>query len=256
MRPDEDVDLSLFDFLDDILLLLRSAKAADHLDHDRECCEPTLESLVMLEGQNRCRREHSNLPVILHRLEGGAHSDFSLAVTDVAAEQTVHWHGGFHVLLNVGDGGDLIVSFVVIERVFELALPLRVHGVGMAVRHFALCVELKQLVGHVAHGLLHACFRLCPLGATKAAQRRSGTLSRTIFLNQVEAGQRNVKLRCFSELEKHELADGVALGKFFQTLILRDAVLHVNHIIPGNEIAEIREEGRNFRLLPERLRNH
>src|SRR5438045_9504858 len=132
MRPDEDVDLSLFDFLDDILLLLRSAKAADHLDHDREWCEPTLESLVMLEGQNRCRREHSNLPVILHRLEGGAHSDFSLAVTDVAAEKTDRAHGGFHVLLNVGDGGELMVSFVVIERVFALALPLRVHGVGMA----------------------------------------------------------------------------------------------------------------------------
>ena len=71
---------------------------------------------------------------ILHGLEGGAHGDFGFAVADVAAEEAVHGLGGFHVALDVGDGGELVVGLVEVEGVFELALHVGVGREGRALR--------------------------------------------------------------------------------------------------------------------------
>ena len=108
-------------------------------------------------------REHRDLAAILHGFEGGAHGDFGFAVADVADQQAIHGEGRFHVALDVGDGGNLVVGLREVEGVFELALKFVVrwerHGPG----GFALGVELEQLVGHIRHGLAHARFGLGPL---------------------------------------------------------------------------------------------
>src|SRR5690348_4846089 len=103
MGADEDVDLSLLNFLDNFLLLLGSAKAADHLDSDWESGEAALECLEMLKRQHGCRREHGYLAIVLHGFECSAHSNLGLSIADIAAEQTVHGHARFHVLLDVDD---------------------------------------------------------------------------------------------------------------------------------------------------------
>ncbi len=110
---------------------------------------------------------------VLHGLEGGAHGDFGFAVADVAAEQAVHRLGGFHVALDVGDGGELVVGLVEVEGVFELALHVGVGREGCALRGLALGVELEQLGGHVGHRLLDAGLGLLPaLGAELVELRR------------------------------------------------------------------------------------
>ena len=78
------------------------------------------------------------LPV-LHGFEGGAHGHFGFAVADIAAQQAIHRHGRFHVVLDVRDGGELVVGFVVVEGVFEFALEFVVRGEGVpcAVRRCA-----------------------------------------------------------------------------------------------------------------------
>ena len=103
---------------------------------------------------------------VLYCLEGGAHGNFGFAVADVAAEEAVHGLGGFHIGLDVGDGGDLVVCFVEVEGVFELALHVGVGREGGALCGLALGVEDEELGGHVGHGLLDAGFGLLPaLGA-------------------------------------------------------------------------------------------
>src|SRR5277367_4181511 len=52
---DEDVDLALFYFFEDELLLFRRAEAGDHLDVDGEVGEAALEGLVVLEAEDGCR---------------------------------------------------------------------------------------------------------------------------------------------------------------------------------------------------------
>ena len=146
-----------------------------------KCGEAPLEGLEVLEGEHGGGREDGDLLVVADGLESGAHGDFGFAVADVAAEQAIHGRGGLHVALDVGDGRDLVVGLVEFEGVLELALPLAVGGEGVALRHFALRVELEELVGHVAHGLLDARLGLgpllrCPGGSGAAGRlRRSGT---------------------------------------------------------------------------------
>ena len=40
----------------------------------------------------------------------------------------------FHVVLDVGDGGELVVGLVVVEGVFELALEIVVRREGVSLR--------------------------------------------------------------------------------------------------------------------------
>ena len=120
----------------------------------------------MLEAEHGGRGEDGDLFAVLHGLEGGAHGDFGLAVADVAAEEAVHRLVGFHVALDVGDGGELVVGLVEVEGVFELVLHVGVGREGVPIGGVALGVELEQLGGHVGHGLFDAGLGLLPgLGA-------------------------------------------------------------------------------------------
>ena len=149
---------------ENFLLLLGGAEARDHLDVDGKFGEAALEAFEVLEAEHGGGREHGDLLAILHGLEGGAHGDLGLAVADVAAEQAVHGLRGFHVGLDVGDGGELVVGLVEVEGVLELALHVVVRREGGADRGLALRVELEQLFGHVLHGLLDARLGLRPGG--------------------------------------------------------------------------------------------
>ena len=53
-------------------------------------------------------------------------------------------------------------------------------------------------------------------------------------------------MACFSELEDHELDGEAVLHNLLQPLILRDAVLDVDHVIADGEIAKIGDEGRGL----------
>ena len=156
VRADQNVYFALFDFFDDLFLLLSRAETTDHLDHDGKSGETTFEGFVMLESEHGCGRQHGDLSVVLHGFEGSAHGHLGFAISNISAKQAVHWHTGFHILLDVHYGRGLILGFVVVESVFKLALPLGIRRIAMALGDLTLCVELEQLVGHVAHGLLNA----------------------------------------------------------------------------------------------------
>ena len=217
--------------------------------------EALLESFEVLEGEDRGGREHGDLLVVADGLEGGAHGDFGLAVADVAAEQAIHGLGGFHVALDVGDGLSLVFGLVELEGVFELARRIRCRrGKTWPLRRFALGVELEQFVGHVFHGLAHAGFGLGPGLRAEMTQRWLGPFGRTVFLDQVEARERDVEARAFGVFEQHELGVAVALIDFFQALILADAVFDVDDVVSDLQVAEVGEEGGDFRLLALRAR--
>ena len=82
----------------------------------------------------------------------------------------------------------------------------------MALGRLAFGVELEQFVGHVLHGLAHARFGLGPGRRAQMIQYRLRPFRRTIFLHQVEPGQRNIKPRTLGVFEQHELRVAVCLG--------------------------------------------
>ena len=100
----------------------------------REAGEPLLERAQVLERQHGRRREERDLLAVHHGLERRAHRDFGLAVADVAAEQAIHRRRRLHVARDVGDRGLLIRRQVVLERVAEFLLPVRVRAERVARR--------------------------------------------------------------------------------------------------------------------------
>jgi hypothetical protein len=243
-------------FCRDLFLLLRVAEAADHFDRHGERAEALLESFIVLEGQDRGGSEHGDLFVVADCLEGRAHGDFCLAVADVAAEQAVHGLSGFHIAGDVSDGLGLIFGFVELEGIFELADEFVARGEGMAYGHFAFGVELEEFVGHVFHGLAYTGFGFGPRLRAEMTEGWLRAFGRAVFLNQVEAGERDVEARAFGVFEQHEFRVAVALIDFLEALVLADAVFDVDDVVANLKVAEVGEEGGDFRLLALRARSH
>ena len=151
-------------------------------------------------------------------------------------------------LLDVGDGGELVVGLGEVEGVFELALHVGVWREGGALGGFALGVELEQLAGHVLHGLLDAGFGLLPgLGAEFVEGGRGAGVGGAVLLDEVEAGERDVEFGLVGELEDHEFEGRlVVLVDHAQATVLGDAVLDVDDVIADGKVAEVGDEGGGF----------
>ena len=103
-------------------------------------------------------------------------------------------------------------------------------------------VELEQLLGHVAHGLLDLGLGLLPGRAAKPIERR--LRSAGVFLDQIEALDRHEQLRVAVIAELEELLDDVAAGDgdLLEADELADAVIDVDDQIVDLEIAQVGEE--------------
>ncbi len=248
MGADEDVDLALLGFFEDELLFLRGAEAGDHLDVDGEVGEAALEGLVVLEAEDGGRGEDCDLLSVLHGFEGGAHGDFGFAVADIAAEEAVHGLGGFHVGLDVGDCGDLVVGFVEVEGIFELALHVGVGGEGCTLCCLTLGVELEKLGRHVGHGFFYTGFCFLPALRAEAIEFRWGAgFAGAVFLDEIEAGEGDVEFGFVGELEDHEFER--YSGVFFddaEAAVAGDAVFDMNDVVADGEVAEVGDEGSGF----------
>ena len=240
MRPDDRIDLARGQIGQRLFLFGLAPEPADHLDADRKTREPFLERLLMLERQHGRRRQERDLLAVHHRLERRAHRHFRLAVADVAAQQAVHRRRRFHVALDVGDRGSLIGRQLVLERILELLLPVRVGAERVARHGPTRRVELEQLLGHVAHGLLDLGLRAFPRGA---AQPIDGRLARAgVFLDEVEALDRNEELVFARVAELEELLGAVAHADLLEADEHADAVIDMDDEVADLEVAQIREE--------------
>ena len=149
----------------------------------------------MLERENSGGSEHGHLLAVAERFESGAHGDFGLAESDIAAEQAIHRLLALHIRLDLRDGGQLVFGRRVFEGVFEFALPVAVWRERETLRHPALGVELQKLIRHVAHFRFDARFRFFPGDAAEAVERRLGFACAAILLDQIQARERHVQLR-------------------------------------------------------------
>ncbi len=103
-------------------------------------------------------------------------------------------------------------------------------------------VELEQLLGHVAHGLLDLLLRLVPGGPTQAIERRAAGAG--VLLDEVETLDRDEQLviAVISKLEKllHDVA--VPNRKLLEPDELSDAIVDMNDVVADLQVAEIGEK--------------
>ena len=236
------------DVLDDLILFGFAAEPADHVDRHRKPGEPLGQRLLVLKRQHGGRREKRDLLPVHHRLERGPHRHFGLAIADVAAQQAIHRRRRFHVALDVVDGVLLVDREIPLEGVVELALPVRIRAERVARHGLARGVELEQLLGHVAHGLLDARLGAFPGGAAELVERR--LRGAAVLLDEVEPLDRNEQL-VFAEIAQlHEFLHGVADADLFEPDEPADAVIDVHDQVLDFEVAQIREERLGDRAVP------
>ncbi len=167
---DDDVHRALAQALQGRLRLGLGLEAGQRLHVHRELGVPLAERPEVLLDQQGRRHEYGDLLAVLDRLEGGAHRDLGLAVADVAADQAVHGDRLLHVVLDLGDGGELVRGLGVGEGVLQLALPGRVGAEGVSRGRHPGAVELDQVGGDLLDRLLRAGLGLGPVGAAEAVQ--------------------------------------------------------------------------------------
>ncbi len=250
VRAHEDVDVAAGQLLERRQLLALAAEARHHVHAHGERREARFQRFMMLEGEHGRRREDRHLLAVHHRLEGRAHRHFRLAVADIAAEQAIHRRGRFHVALDVGHGAGLIHRQVPRERRFEFFLPVRVGRERVARHCLARGVELQELFGHVAHGLLHARLGLGPRRAAQPIERRPAAAR--VLLHEVEPLDRHEQLVVAVIPQLEELVRAVADADLLQADELADAVVHVDDEIAHLQVAQVREEGRRRGFLARR----
>ena len=226
---------------DDLRLLRGRHEAREPADFDREPPEAPGEGPKVLLGQDRRRREQSHLLAVHDRLEGGPHRDLRLAVTDIAHQQTVHRPRGFHVALGFGDGLRLVGGRLVLERLFELALPRRVLGEREPCRQLALRLDLQELLGQVLEGTLDPGLGTRPGAPAQAVEAGRGALGGCVLLQHVSALERYQQLPAAGVLELHALVLLAVESERAKAGKAADAVVRVHDEVAGLKVAHLRE---------------
>ncbi len=170
MGADDDVHRAVAQALQGRLRLGVGLEAGERLHVHRELRVPLAEGPEVLLHQQGRGDQHGDLLAVLDGLEGGADRDLRLAVAHVAADQTVHGDRLLHVLLDLGDGGELVRGLGVGEGVLQLALPGGVGAEGVTGRRHPGAVELDQVRGDLLDRLLGAGLGLGPVRAAQAVQ--------------------------------------------------------------------------------------
>ena len=137
----------------------------------------------MLLHEHRRRHEYGDLFAAHHGFERGADGDFRLAEAYIAAEQSVHWYGLFHVSLYLPNGSQLVGCLFIRERIFKLLLPRRIGREGETFAVFALCIQIYQVFGDIFHGSLRFRFGFFPCRAVHLGKTRHFSFRTDVFLD-------------------------------------------------------------------------
>ena len=247
VRPDHDVDRAVGQPVDRGLGLLVGLEPRQRRDVHRERGVPLGEGRVVLLDEQRGRHQDGDLLAVLDRLERGPDGDLGLAVADVAADDPVHRHDAFHVVLDVVDGGQLVRRLDERERVLELALPRRVLGERVALGRLARGVQLDQLAGDLADRLARAALALGPVAAAHLVQR--GLLATDVPGDLVElVGRHEQAVAGLAALARRELDHDVLAGgplgagadrALHHLDVPADAVLLVHDEVAGRELQRV-----------------
>ncbi len=231
MRADDNVHLAPLQALQDGILLLRGAEAAEHLHFHREGRQALAEGLEMLLGEHSGGYQQRHLLAVHHRLERRPQGDLSLAVAHIAAQQAVHGPRGFHILLHRPNGFRLILGLNIREAGFQLLLPDRVRAEGMSLCHLPLCVQLEQLLGHIKDSFADFLLGLRPVSGSQPGHCRRRSIRPDVAAQPVRLVHGHKQLISGRVLHHQELAGDGLERALHQPDVAADAVVHVNHVV-------------------------
>ena len=126
------VYFSVFEVGKQFFHLLWRFASAEVFNPHREIAEAFAEGVVVLHGEYGGRHQYCHLLAVGSRFEGCAHRHFGLTKTYIAADQSIHRHGAFHIVLDVQGGFRLVGGVFVEEGCLQLVLHIAVGRVSKA----------------------------------------------------------------------------------------------------------------------------
>ena len=237
---DDEIHIARTQVCQGLLLLLGSAEPAEHIDVHREAPEPGHGGLVVLLSKHRGGHQNGCLLAVHDGLHHRPEGNLRLAEAHIAAEQTIHGHGGFHIPFDLPDAAKLIVGLRVGEVVLKFLLPGGIRGEGVAQLPLSGGVELDQFPCHVLGGLSGLCLGFLPGVAADLVQPDIGILASTadVFAHQIQLGGRDKEGVAALIGDFDIVLHGIVHLDLLHGDKAADAVVFVHHQIPGGQVGE------------------
>ena len=243
MRADDHVHRAVGEAAQGLGRLGAALEAGQRPHRDRERGVALGERREVLLDQQRGRHQDRDLLAVLDRLERGADRDLGLAVADVTADQPVHRHRPFHVVLDLVDGAELVRGLDVGEGVLELALPGRVRPEGEPGRGHPGRVQPDQLGRDLPDGLAGPALGLGPVRPAEPVQGRGLAAGVPGHLVQLVGRHvqpvRRLAPPAWRVLDDQVLPGGAGRRPRRHLHVPADAVLLVHHVVARLELQRV-----------------
>ena len=169
----------------------------------------------MLLRQHGRRREHCDLFAFHHRFKRGANCNFGFAVTDIAANQSIHRARTFHVLFGVDDRFELVGRFAKRKRMLEFGLPFCVGAESVTRLCLAFGLEREHLSRVIEDRC--GCFEFCarPLRIRERRERWRFFPDSNVSRNEIGLFEWDVEFCVIGELEGENFSCGGAVSAAF-----------------------------------------
>ena len=239
VRADEDVDLTLLQFLQDTAHVSRLACTAEVVDAAGEVLQTVAERAVVLVGKDSRGDKHSDLLVVTHGLERRTHGDFRLAEPDVTTHETVHRTVALHVGLHLLGRLELVGRILVEEARLQFVLE---EGVGAEAESLLLatsCIEADEVAGNVLNLVLGLFLELLPGARAELVQAGRLAVTALVLGNLVQGmdGDEHLAPVLIDELD--DLLRAVAVGDADEAGKASDAVVDMDHVVARLELVEL-----------------
>ena len=236
---DDDVHAAGLQAPQGLFLLFGGAEAGEQPDFHRKRLHAGEDAVVVLPRQQGGGGQNGALLAAHDALEGCAEGDLCFSDANIAAEQAVHRPALFHVLFDLGGGGELVVRLVVLEAGLEIALPLAVGGEGVACGLTAAGVELDELLRHLFGGLFDLGAGALPLGAAQLCKLHLFLVAGGgVAAQQIELSDRHIQHVGAGILDLQVIFYRALHLETLDARIHADAVALVNHIVAGLDVRE------------------
>ncbi|CDB26245.1 unknown [Firmicutes bacterium CAG:552] len=158
MRTYRHIDFSLTEQIKICFYLGGSAKSVETLYVDAEIMHSFARRSVMLIGQNRSRRNESDLFAFFYYFKRHPQSNFGFSVPYVSAKQSVHYFAACQIGYTIVNRSNLIVGRGIRKRRFEIFEQRKVRRIYMSFAFLTFCVQFEQRKRHFFYGRFYFGF--------------------------------------------------------------------------------------------------
>ncbi len=210
----------------------RRTKSGKQVDTYRIVFHSLGKRIVMLLGQNRGRNQYDHLFPILHRFKSTADGNLRLAVSHIAADQTVHDLITFHILFHGFNGSKLIHGLLIRKNLFKFFLPYII-----LIKPETFLTLPGRIKGHQVPGnVLYRCpdFGFCAaplLGSQFVYLWYFNGIGTCIFLNQIQSGSQNIEITVIRILDFNIVFRNFIDFYFFDSPVYSKSVVFMYYIV-------------------------